>query len=132
MRFDVRKILLLIAALLALLFGLLTLKSGGSVLFIDGPARRAAGHYVPFVLWFNFLAGFLYIATAVGMFRRQIQAYYAGLFLFASTALVFLAFLGHIYLGGLYETRTFYALIFRSSFWLIMSIVMFFTIRKDS
>lgn len=39
-------------------FGLLTLKSGGSVIFIDGPARLAAGNYLPFVVWFNFLAGF--------------------------------------------------------------------------
>ena len=34
----------------AILFGLLTLKSGGMVLFVDGPDRVAAGNYVPFVL----------------------------------------------------------------------------------
>ena len=44
----------------AVVFGLLTIKSGGSVLFIDGVDRQAAGNYVPFVLWFNFIAGFFY------------------------------------------------------------------------
>jgi hypothetical protein len=37
-------------SLVAGVFGLLTLQSGGSVLFIDGEARQAAGHYVPFVV----------------------------------------------------------------------------------
>ena len=53
-------------SILAFVFGLLTLKSGGSVLFIDGDARQAAGHYVPFVLWFNFFAGFNYAEYIAG------------------------------------------------------------------
>ena len=46
------------ASIVAIVFGLMTIISGGSVLFIES-ARRAAGDYVPFVLWFNFLAGFM-------------------------------------------------------------------------
>ncbi|MEO7200530.1 MAG: hypothetical protein ABIY56_10000, partial [Dokdonella sp.] len=41
---------------IAIAFGLLTIKEGGAVLFFDGAGREAAGNYVPFVLWFNFLA----------------------------------------------------------------------------
>lgn len=57
-------------SILALVFGLVTLKSGGSVLFIEGETRQAAGHYVPFVLWFNFIAGFAYVAAAIKINRR--------------------------------------------------------------
>ena len=45
----------------------MSLKSGGEVLFVDGAGREAAGNYVPFVVWFNFLAGFAYIAGAAGL-----------------------------------------------------------------
>jgi len=58
-------------SLLAIGFGLLTLREGGAVLFVDGAARQAAGHYVPFVLWFNFLAGFAYIVAGVGLWMRR-------------------------------------------------------------
>ncbi|WP_425478346.1 hypothetical protein [Stenotrophomonas pictorum] len=47
-----------VVSLIAIGFGLMTIWEGGAVLFVDGAARQAAGHYVPFVLWFNFLAGF--------------------------------------------------------------------------
>ena len=44
-----------VLAAVAVAFGLMTLKEGGAVLFVDGAGRQAAGSYVPFVLWFNFL-----------------------------------------------------------------------------
>lgn len=52
------------AALLAVGFGLLTLWSGGNVLFGGEDARAAAGNYVPFVVVFNFAAGFAYVLAA--------------------------------------------------------------------
>jgi hypothetical protein len=45
-----------LAAVVAVLFGAATVTSGGNVLFGSGAA--AAGSYVPFVVGFNFLAGF--------------------------------------------------------------------------
>ena len=56
-----------VAALVALVFGALTVTSGGKVLFGSEATRAAAGAYVPFVLWFNFLAGFAYVAAGVGL-----------------------------------------------------------------
>jgi len=38
-----------IAGVIGALFGLMTLREGGAVLFVDGAARVAAGDYVPFV-----------------------------------------------------------------------------------
>ena len=44
--------------LLAIGFGVMTLKSGGFALFGGVEGKEFAGQYVPFVLWFNFIAGF--------------------------------------------------------------------------
>ncbi|WP_147654192.1 hypothetical protein [Vulcaniibacterium gelatinicum] len=49
-----RAIWMRVVSLIAIGFGLMTIREGGAVLFVDGAARQAAGHYVPFVLWFNF------------------------------------------------------------------------------
>jgi hypothetical protein len=105
-------------ALLAGIFGLLTLKSGGSVLFIDGPDRVAAGNYVPFVLWFNFLAGFAYMAAAAGIFLEQPWAAVLVWLIAILTLLVFIALGVHIFLGGAYEMRTIGAMSLRSIVWI--------------
>ena len=52
---------LTVAAIIAVIFGLLTIVSGGRALF--GGADMGA--VVPFVLWFNFLAGFAYVAAGL-------------------------------------------------------------------
>ena len=66
-----RAIWMRVVSLIAIGFGLMTIWEGGAVLFVDGAARQAAGHYVPFVLWFNFLAGFAYIVAGVGLWMRR-------------------------------------------------------------
>ena len=52
---------------IAVLFGIITLIEGGSVLFLHGPARLAAGNFVPVVLWVNFLSGFIYILAGLAI-----------------------------------------------------------------
>jgi hypothetical protein len=69
-----RVIWIRVIALIAIGFGLLTIKEGGAVLFFNGPARAAAGHYVPFVLWFNFVAGFAYLIAGVGLWLLRCWA----------------------------------------------------------
>lgn len=104
-------------SLLAIGFGLLTLREGGAVLFVDGAARQAAGHYVSFVLWFNFLAGFAYIAAGVGLWMRRRWAAWLALAIAVATALVFLAFGVHVALGGAWEQRTVVAMTLRTLIW---------------
>ena len=98
-------------------FGLLTLKEGGSVLFIDGAARAAAGAYVPFVLWFNFLAGFAYGVAGVGLWCRHRWAAWLALAIAAATACICVAFGVHVLGGGAYEQRTVLALALRTLVW---------------
>lgn len=57
-----------IVAIIALVFGALTVKAGGLVLFSEGEFHQLQGSFVPFVVWFNFIAGFAYIIAAIGIF----------------------------------------------------------------
>ena len=78
--------------LLAVGFGLLTIKSGAHVLFGGEAGKQFAGNYISFVLWFNFVAGFFYILAGVGVFFRKKYSSPLTKILAISTLLVFLAF----------------------------------------
>ena len=60
-----------VAAGVAVVFGLLTILSGGRALLGGPAAQAAAGDAVPFVLWFNFLSGFVYVLAGIGLARRK-------------------------------------------------------------
>lgn len=102
-------------AIVAVLFGAATVWSGGNVLF--GSGAGAAGNYVPFVVWFNFLAGFAYIAAGVGIWRRRPWATALAAALALLTAAAFAAFGGYVATGGAYETRTVVAMTIRTLVW---------------
>ena len=118
-----------ITSIIAVVFGLMTIKSGGSVLFIDGEARRAAGNYVDFVLWFNFCAGFFYVATGVGIWLKKAWAPAAAITIAVLTLLVFTAFGIHVFYGGDYEQRTVAAMTLRSIVWIAIAITLYRFIR---
>lgn len=113
-------------------FGLLTVYSGGSVLFIDGSARVAAGHYVPFVVWFNFLAGFAYIIAGADLLASRRRVVYLSIVIAVATIIVFAVFGLHIAFGGEYEARTVFALILRSLVWFIIAVVSWRILRKKA
>lgn len=111
------------AALIGALFGLMTLREGGAVLFVDGAARVAAGDYVPFVLWFNFLAGFAYVVAGIGLWIRRPWAARVALGIAVATLLVFAAFGWHVVTGGAFEMRTVVAMTVRSSIWFAIAAI---------
>ena len=110
-------------SIIAVAFGVMTIKSGGSVLFIDGEARRAAGNYVDFVLWFNFIAGFFYVGTGIGIWLEKSWALAATATITALTLLVFGAFEIHVFYGGEYEQRTVVAMILRTLLWTTITFI---------
>ena len=110
-------------ALIAIGFGLLTIKEGGTILFGDEAARVAAGNYVPFVLWFNFVAGFAYVIAGVGLWMLQRWAVWLSIAISAATAFTFAAFGVHVFSGGLYELRTVIAMSMRTVVWVIISTI---------
>ena len=110
-------------SLVAIGFGLLTIKEGGMTLSGDEAAVSAAGNYVPFVLWFNFVAGFAYVIAGAGLWMRQRWALWLAVAIAAATALTFAAFGVHVLLGGLYEKRTVIAMSMRTLVWLAIAAV---------
>ncbi|WP_306258678.1 hypothetical protein [Pararhizobium sp. IMCC21322] len=112
-----------ITAGVAILFGALSVFSGGRVLFGSDEARAAVGDAVLFVLWFNFLAGFAYIVAGIGLFLQHRPAIWVSFGILAATTLAFLAFGNHVLQGGAYEMRTVGAMILRIGIWAIISVV---------
>ena len=109
-------------AIFAILFGLLTIVSGGRALF-NAEGQQAAGNYVGFVLWFNFLAGFAYVVAGVGLWRMQRWSMWLAFAIAAGSLVVLAAFGLHVLTGGSYEMRTVAAMILRTVVWLIISAV---------
>jgi len=116
--------------LIALVFGALTIKSGGAVIFFDGPARQAAGHYVNFVVWFNFIAGFFYILAGLGFLLNKPWTTKLATAIAIATLLIFSVFAVHILLDGLYEMRTVMAMTIRSTIWVIFAFAAYSLSKK--
>jgi len=117
-----RSIGIWMVAFIAIAFGILTIKSGGAVLFVDGVDRENAGNYVPFVLWFNFLAGFVYLLAGIGLFMKKHWAAWLSIFIVIASVIVYLLLGLHILNEGAYETRTVAAMGFRSIVWAVIAI----------
>ena len=122
----------LIVAAVAVAFGLLTIKSGGAVLFIGGEFRQQAGNYVPFVLWFNFLAGFIYLIAGVGLWKQQRWAAWLAIMIVVASMSVFVLLGFHINSGGSYEIRTVGAMLARCSIWAVIALFSYWTILRKN
>ncbi len=108
-------------SVLAVVFGLLTVKEGGLVLLGNAAARAAAGNYVPFVVWFNFLAGFAYVFAGGGLYMQRRWAMWLAVAIAISTAVVSAA-LGMVILSGdPFEQRTVFAMGLRTAVWVLIA-----------
>ncbi|MEK7703333.1 MAG: hypothetical protein AAB426_00130 [Myxococcota bacterium] len=110
-------------SVVAVLFGLATVVEGGTTLFGNAAARAAAGDIVPFVLWFNFVAGLAYVVSGIGLWLRYRWAVWLAVAIAAATACVFAAFGVHVFVGGAYEQRTVVAMSLRTLVWLTIAAV---------
>jgi hypothetical protein len=109
------------AALIAVVFGIVTVIVGGKTLFGGAEQRAAAGNIVPFVLWFNFVAGFAYVIAGFGLFLWKRWAAQLSAAIAVATMAVFIALVVHIFLGGMFEVRTVGAMIIRSAVWIVIA-----------
>ena len=105
-----------IAGAAAIAFGLLTLISGGSALF----GAVDMGAVVPFVLWFNFLAGFAYVIGGLLLMTGHRLALPVALTILIATAMVFAVFGWRVFAGDAFEMRTVGAMTLRTFFWAAM------------
>lgn len=118
------------AGAVGLVFGLLTIFSGGTALFGGEAARAAVGNAVPFVLWFNFVAGFAYVLAGLGLLLNRDWAVWLSIAIAVATVLVLAAFGLHVAGGGLYEMRTVGAMLLRSAVWAIIAAVGWRSMRR--
>lgn len=117
----------LVAALLTA-FALITLFLSSSVIFDLFGIRAREGHYVPFVVWSNFIGSLLYLAAAVGITTLKP---WAAKPLWLAVALLIVAFIGllvHVGNGGAYETKTIAAMGIRIALTLAFGLVVHFKI----
>lgn len=108
-----------IAAGSAVVFGLLTVVSGGTTLL----GGLEMGAVVLFVLWFNTLAGPAYVVAGLGLWQGRRWAWPLSLAIVAATLLVFAAFGLHVAQGGAFEMRTVFAMALRSAVWGAIALV---------
>lgn len=119
----------LLATILSL-FGFLTLFLSTSVIFDLFGIRAKEGNYVLFIVWANFLSSILYLLASYGFIKNK--NWTAILLEITSVILIiaFIALLIYINSGGIYETKTIGAMIFRISLTLVFTITAYFTISK--
>lgn len=118
-----------LASILAIV-GTATVFMGGAVLFDFLGMRALEGNYVSFVVMANWICGFIYLVAAYGFWKQKIWTEKLLWLSFLILVIGFAGFINHIYLGGLYETKTIYAMSFRSLLSLTMAILAHFIIRK--
>ncbi|SMD46018.1 hypothetical protein SAMN00777080_4694 [Aquiflexum balticum DSM 16537] len=112
-------------------FGLLTLFLSSSVIFDLFEIREKEGNYVLFVVWANFLSSFLYLIAVYGIMTSKTWTYKT---LAVSILILTVAFIGllfHIQSGGIYETKTLGAMVFRIVMTFAFALFAYFTINKN-
>ena len=123
-----KKSLIYVASAILAGFGLLTLFLSTSVIFDLFGIRAKEGNYVLFVVWSNFISSILYLIAAYGLVKSK---KWTISLLGISIIILIIAFVGlkiHDNSGGLYETKTVGAMIFRISVTLLFAIISYFTI----
>ena len=126
------KIISYFSASFLTLFGLLTLCLSTSVIFDLFGIREKEGDYVLFIVWANFISSILYLIAVVTWIKKmKITSTLLG----TSTAILALGFVGlliHINAGGLHETKTIGAMVFRTLLALILTIISYKILKKHT
>lgn len=126
-----KKTLLYVIAIVLAAFGLLTLFLSCSVIFDLFGIRAKEGNYVLFVVWANFLSSILYLVASYGFIKDKKWT----IKLLGISVIVLLAsFIGlfiHINSGGIYETKTIGAMLFRMTVTIVFAALAFFMISKN-
>ena len=128
-----RGVVRIVIGFVAVVFGLLTIKSGGAVLFWSEEARIAAGDYVPFVLWFNFVSGFFYVITGIAFWMNKTWSLWLATAILLGITTVFLALGLSIFIVDIpYESRTVGAMVVRTTVWSVILFLAYKVFHKRS
>ncbi len=102
----------------------------GSFIFDWYGIRNQQGAYVPFIVWTNFIAGFLYLLAVYGFFKAMNWTYWV--LIGITILLIFAAIALMIYINqdGIFEIKTIGAMNFRIILTLVFSVLAYYKIRK--
>lgn len=126
-----KSITLKTSAIIITLFALITLFMSTSVIFDLFGIREKEGNYVLFVVISNFIAGFLYLIAAYGLFTENI---WSSKLLLLTTIILIVSFVGlliHANTGGIYEQKTINAMLSRIAITSAFTIISWLFINKD-
>ncbi len=113
-------------------FGLLTLFLSTSILLDLFGVREKEGNYVLFVVWANFISGLIYLTAVYGFLKMKKWTTKLLASSFLILLITFIGFLFYINSGGIHETKTIGALVFRMALTLIFIISAYFVIIKNN
>ena len=119
-----------ILAVLLAAFGFVTLFLSSSIIFDLFGVRAKEGNYVLIVVWANFISSLIYLFAAYGFIRNK---EWTSKLLGISTVILIAAFIGfivHITSGGIYETKTIGAMIFRTTLTIVFGVLAYLLINK--
>lgn len=108
-------------ALVFIIFGFLTIISGGKNLFSES-GIKSNENIVPLVLWFNFIAGFFYFIAGILIFKLKPCVKRLSFIIAILNVIVLFYFINHVFQGGLFEKKTVFAMSFRTLFWVCFAI----------
>lgn len=127
-----KKRIRLVSAIILLLFALLTLFMSSSVIFDWFGIRAKEGNYVLFIVLANFGASIIYLMAVYGFVKNIKWTFQALLLALLILVLAFIGLLFHINSGGIYETKTVMAMLFRMLVTLIFALIAYFNIKEPS
>lgn len=119
-----------ISASIVVVFASITLFMSSAVIFDWFGIRAQEGNYVLFIVWANFISGFLYIVAAYYLFKNKRNAFPIFLFVLILLIIAFIALQFHIQNDGLYEAKTVKAMLFRIGFTSMFTFVALLNIKK--
>ena len=125
-----KKISSIVQVTILSIFGFLTLFLSTSVILDLFGIREKEGNFIMFIVWANFLSAIIYLLSAYGIMKNK---KWSTSLLSLSTIILLTALVGlfvHISLGGVFEIKTVYGMIFRTLITLIFTISSFILFKK--
>lgn len=124
------KITRYVTAIVLIVFASATLFMSSSVIFDWFGIREKEGDYVPFIVWTNFIAGFLYLISAYGFLKFKKWTFWVltvTAVLLVIALIVLALYIDH---GGIFELKTVGAMGFRISLTIIFAVIAYYNLKK--
>lgn len=128
-----KKIILLISAIVLIAFASLTFYLSSSLIFdLFGMREKQGNDFVEFVAWANLMSSAIYFVSGYGLiFQKKWTTLVLSLAL-GILAITFLWFNFYINAGGIHLEKTFGALIFRMSVTLVFIVISYRLISRKN